>query len=62
MTNMQWLIVNQCVESFSSTYRSRQSETIATYVTRNQLNEAVEEASKMNQMLAYLDDIQASLM
>lgn len=62
LSNMQWMVISQCVEAFSSTYRGRQSETIATYVTRNQLTEAVEEAARMNEMLAYLDDIQVNLM
>lgn len=62
LTNMQWMVVSQCIEAFSATYRSRQSEVIATYVTRGQLSVATEEADKMNEMLAYLDDLQVSIM
>lgn len=62
LENMQWVVIGQCIEAFSSTYRKRQSEVIATYVTRGQLDFAVEEAAKMNEMLAFLDEIQVSIM
>lgn len=61
LTNDQWLIVSQCVESFTETYRTRHSQTIATYVTRGQLDEAQDEARKMNQLLQQLDKLQALL-
>ena len=50
---------DQCVESFSDTYRKQHSQTIATYVTRGQLEEAQEEARKMNDLLQVLDKLQA---
>ena len=59
MSNDEWLIISQCVEAFSDTYRKNQSLVIATYVTRGQTPEAVNEATKMNQMLQRLDQIQA---
>ena len=59
LTNDQWLILSQCVESFSDTYRKQHSQTIATYVTRGQLEEAQEEARKMNELLQVLDKLQA---
>ena len=58
MTNDEWLVVSQCIEAFASTYRKNQSQVIATYVTRGQIPEAVNEADKMNQMLQRLDQIQ----
>ena len=61
LTNDQWLILSQCVESFSDTYRKQHSQTIATYVTRNQLDQAQVEARKMNELLQQLDKLQASL-
>ncbi len=61
LTNDQWLILSQCVESFTSTYRNQHSQTIATYVTRGQLAEAQAEAVKMNDLLQTLDKLQAKL-
>lgn len=61
LTNDQWLILSQCVESFSDTYRKQHSQTIATYVTRGQLEVAVDEAQKMNDLLQALDKLQAYL-
>jgi hypothetical protein len=61
LTNDQWLILSQCVESFSDTYRKQHSQTIATYVTRNQLDQAQVEAQKMNELLQQLDKLQAHL-
>jgi hypothetical protein len=61
LTNDQWLILSQCVEAFSDTYRKQHSQTIATYVTRNQLDQAQVEAQKMNQLLQTLDKLQAKL-
>ena len=62
LTNEQWLIVTQCIESFADTYRTRHSQTIATFVTRGQLDEAQQEARTMNQLLHQLDKLQALLM
>jgi uridine kinase len=59
LTNEQWLVITQCVESFAETYRKRHSQTIATYVTRGQLDEAQEEARVMNRLLQQLDKLQA---
>jgi hypothetical protein len=61
LTNDEWLVVSQCIESFADVYRKNQSLTIATYVTRGQTPEAVNEANKMNQMLQRLDQIQAKV-
>jgi hypothetical protein len=62
LTNDQWLILSQCVESFADTYRKQHSQTVATYVTRGQLDVAVSEAQKMNALLQTLDKLQASIM
>ena len=61
LSNDQWLILSQCVEAFSDTYRKQHSQTIATYVTRGQLDVAVDEAQKMNSLLQTLDKLQAKL-
>jgi hypothetical protein len=61
LTNDQWLILSQCVESFADKYRSQHSQTIATYVTRGQINEAQQEARRMNDLLQQLDKLQAKL-
>jgi hypothetical protein len=61
LTNDQWLILSQCVEAFADTYRKQHSQTIATYVTRKQLDVAVSEAQKMNDLLQTLDKLQAKL-
>jgi hypothetical protein len=61
LTNNQWLILSQCVEAFSDTYRKQHSQTIATYVTRNQLDQAQAEARRMNDLLQTLDKLQAKL-
>ncbi len=61
LTNDQWLILSQCVEAFADTYRKQHSQTIATYVTRKQLDVAVSEAQKMNDLLQTLDKLQAQL-
>ena len=50
-----------CAESYATTFRTQQSEFVATYVTRGQLDEAVKQAGKMNAMIALLDKIQAKL-
>ena len=61
LTNDQWLIISQCVESFADTYRKQHSQTIATYVTRGQLDQAQAEAQKMNDLLQTLDKLQAKV-
>jgi hypothetical protein len=61
LSNDNWLILSQCVEAFADTYRTRHSQTIATYVTRGQLHEAKVEADKMNALLQQLDKLQASI-
>jgi len=61
LTNDQWLVLSQCVEAFSDTYRKQHSQTIATYVTRGQLDQAQVEADKMNGLLQTLDKLQAKL-
>ena len=61
LSNDEWLIVSQCVEAFSDTYRKQHSQTIATYVTRGQLDQAQVEATRMNELLRKLDELQAKL-
>ena len=61
LTNEQWSILAMCAESYATTFRTQQSEFVATYVTRGQLDEAVRQAGKMNAMIALLDKIQAKL-
>lgn len=61
LTNDQWLILSQCVEAFTDTYRAKHSQTIATYVTRGQLPQAQEEAQRMNELLHQLDKLQAKI-
>jgi hypothetical protein len=62
LSNEEWCIIAQCVEEFSSSYRAKHSQTVCLWVTRNQLSEAVEEASRMNSLLQKLDKLQAKLM
>lgn len=61
LTNDEWLVLSQTLESFSTTYRDRQSVLIATYVTRGQLDEAVAEGVRMNYMLRKLDNLHAKI-
>ena len=61
LTNEQWSILAMCAESYSDTYRTKHSQTIATFVTRGQIPEAQAEAIKMNQLLQTLDKLQAKL-
>lgn len=61
LSNDSWLVLSQCVEAFADTYRKQHSQTIATYVTRGQLEEAQVEAQKMNDLLRHLDQLQASI-
>jgi hypothetical protein len=62
LTNEQWSILAMCAEAYATTFRTQQSEFVTTYVTRGQLDEAVNQAGKMNAMLAKLDKLQAKLM
>ena len=62
LSNEQWSILAMCAESYSEAYRTKHSQTIATYVTRGQIPEAQAEAVKMNQLLQTLDKLQAKLM
>jgi len=59
LSNNEWLVISQALESFATTYRNQHSQTIATYVTRGQLQEAQNEATKMNALLMRLDRLQA---
>lgn len=61
LTNDEWLILSQCVEAFSGTYRAQHSQTIATYLTRGQVDSALIEADKMDQLLKRLDHIQVKI-
>ena len=61
LTNEQWSILALCADAYATTFRSQQSEFVTTFVTRNQLDQAVEQAAKMNKMLQQLDRIQAKL-
>jgi len=61
LSNEQWSILAMCAEAYATTFRTQQSEFVTTYVTRNQLDEAVSQAAKMNAMLQMLDKIQAKL-
>jgi hypothetical protein len=61
MSNQEWSILALCAESYATTFRTQQSEFVCTCVTRNQLDEAVKQAEKMNSMLQILDKIQAKL-
>jgi membrane-bound lytic murein transglycosylase B len=62
LTNEQWSILALCADAYATTFRSQQSEFVTTFVTRNQLDQAVEQAAKMNKMLQQLDRIQAKLL
>lgn len=61
LTNDEWLILSQCVEAFSNTFRAQHSQVIATYLTRGQVDEALSEAAHMNTLLQKLDKLQANL-
>jgi hypothetical protein len=61
LSNEEWLILSQCVEAFTNTYRSQHSQVIATYLTRGQVDVALSEAANMNNLLQRLDQIQAKL-
>lgn len=62
LTNEEWSILALCADAYATTFRTQQSEFVATFVTRNQLDEAVSQAAKMNRMLQQLDKIQAKLL
>ncbi len=62
LTNEQWGILALCADAYATTFRTQQSEFVATYVTRGQLDEAVNQAAKMNAMIQMLDKIQAKLL
>lgn len=62
LTNQEWSILALCADTYATTFRTQQSEFVATYVTRGQVDEAVRQADKMNAMLQQLDQIQAKLL
>ena len=62
LSNEDWGILALCADAYATTFRTQQSEFVATYVTRGQLNEAVKQADKMNALLQKLDKIQAKLL
>ena len=62
LSNEDWGILALCADAYATTFRSQQSEFIATFVTRKQLDEAVKQAGKMNALLQKLDKIQAKLL
>ena len=62
LSNEDWGILALCAEAYATTFRTQQSEFVATYVTRGQLDEAVKQAGKMNALLQKLDKIQAKLL
>lgn len=62
LTNEQFAVLAMCVESYSETYRAKHSQVVATYVTRGQLDEAVIEAKRMNELLRTLDLLQVAVM
>ena len=59
LSNEEWSILALCADAYATTFRTQQSEFVATFVTRNQLDEAVSQAAKMNALLQKLDRIQA---
>ena len=61
MSNEAWSILALCAEAYATTVRTQQSEFVATYVTRGQMEEAVSQAAKMNGLIRQLDSIQAKL-
>ncbi len=62
LTNEEWGILALCADAYATTFRTQQSEFVTTFVTRGQLEGAVEQAAKMNSMLQRLDKIQAKLL
>lgn len=61
LSNEDWAILAMCTEAYADTYRAKHSQTIATYVTRGQIEQAQVEARKMNELLQTLDKLQAKL-
>lgn len=61
LSNENWAVLAMCVDAYADTYRVKHSQTIATYVTRGQLNEAQAEAVRMNKLLQTLDQLQAKI-
>ena len=61
MTNDEWLVISQALECFSDSFRRDYSATVATYVTRRDLEGAVREARKMEDLLHRLDAIRSLL-
>jgi hypothetical protein len=51
LTNEEWGILALCADTYAATFRTQQSEFVTTFVTRGQLDGAVEQAAKMNAML-----------
>ena len=49
------------LESYSETYRHRQSQIVTTYLTRGQTDLALQEVNTMNNGLQQLDKLQANL-
>jgi hypothetical protein len=62
LSNEEWGILALCADAYATTFRSQQSEFVATFVTRNQLDQAVSQAATMNRMLQKLDRIQSKLL
>lgn len=62
LSNEEWGILALCADAYATSFRTQQSEFVTTFVTRGQLDEAVSQAAKMNQMLQSLDKIQAKLL
>ena len=62
LSNEDWGVLALCADAYATTFRTQQSEFIATFVTRKQLDEAVKQAGKMNALLQKLDKIQAKLL
>ena len=61
LSNEEFSILTMCVDAFAGTFRTRQSEVVATFVTRGQLPEATAAAAEMNLALQQLDKLQAKL-
>lgn len=61
LTNEEWGIVGLALESYSETYRHRQSQIVTTYLTRGQTDLALQEVNTMNNGLQQLDKLQANL-
>lgn len=62
LSNESWAVLAMCTEAYAESYRTKHSQTIATWVTRNQIDQAKEEARKMGELLQMLDRIHAKLL